>query len=149
MLQGLKPDTINCRPIACHMLKGLLKRKALTHIVQLQRVPLSAGQSDTIAVVSEPVPSDAVPPEIQTVLANFPHVFKDTTALPPQRRCDHTIDLLPGAQPVNARPYRFPPDQKDEVEKQLREMLQKGLIQTSSSPYASPVLLVRKKDGSW
>ena len=142
MLQGLKPDTINYRPIACHKLKGLLKRKALTHIVQLQRVPLSAGQSDTIAVVSEPVPSDAVPPEIQTVLDTFPHVFKDTTALPPQRRCDHTIDLLPGAQPVNARPYHFPPDQKDEVEKLLREMLQKGLIRTSSSPFASPVLLV-------
>jgi len=56
---------------------------------------------------------------------------------------------MPGAHPVNARAYRLPPDQKDEVEKQLKEMLQKGLIRLNSSPYASPVLLVHKKDGTW
>jgi len=50
---------------------------------------------------------------------------------------------------VNARSYRYAPAQKSEIEKQLAEMLTNGTIRPSSSPYASPVLLVRKKDGSW
>ena len=83
------------------------------------------------------------------MLDQFPQVFQDSDALPHQRACDHSIDLLPGATPVNARAYRLPPNQKYEVEKQLKEMLQKGLIRMSASPFASPVLLVRKKDGSW
>jgi hypothetical protein len=58
---------------------------------------------------------------------------------------DHAIDLLPGAQPFRLRPYRYTPQQKDEIEKQVREMLSSGVIQQSSSPFASPILLVKKK----
>ena len=50
---------------------------------------------------------------------------------------------------MNIRPYRYSPQQKDEIEKQVRDMLHKGLIQHSVSSFASPVLLVKKKDGSW
>jgi hypothetical protein len=53
------------------------------------------------------------------------------------------------AQPVNIRPYRFSPDMKTKVENQVREMLNKGLIEYSQSPFSSPVLLVKKKDQSW
>ena len=51
--------------------------------------------------------------------------------------------MLPGAPPVTVRPYRYSPVQKDEIEKQLSQMLIDGIISKSSSPYASPVLLVR------
>lgn len=51
--------------------------------------------------------------------------------------------------PINIRPYRYNPFQKDEIEKQVKEMLLQGIIQQSYSPYASPVLLVQKKDLSW
>lgn len=69
--------------------------------------------------------------------------------MPPRRSFDHQIELLPSAAPVNVRPYRYSPAQKDEIEKQLTQMLSDGIITESSSPYASPVLLVRKKDNSW
>ena len=50
---------------------------------------------------------------------------------------------------MNIRPYKYSLAQKDEIAKQLADMLQQGIIKTSVSPYASPVLLVRKKDESW
>jgi hypothetical protein len=86
---------------------------------------------------------------VQKVLAQFEDVFKVPDSLPLTREYDHTITLLPGSTPVNVRPYRYSPLQKDEIERQVHEMLQSGLITRSISPFASPVLLVKKKDGSW
>jgi hypothetical protein len=54
-----------------------------------------------------------------------------------------------GATPVNIRPYRYPPSLKDEIERQVTEMLKAGIIRPSASEFCSPVLLVRKKDGSF
>jgi len=56
---------------------------------------------------------------------------------------------MEGSNPVNQRPYRYAIHQKNEIDKIVEEMLSSGTIQVSSSPYASPVVLVRKKDGSW
>lgn len=50
---------------------------------------------------------------------------------------------------MNARPYRYSPLHKDEIERQVKELLTTGFITTSNSPFASPVLLVQKKDGTW
>jgi hypothetical protein len=52
---------------------------------------------------------------------------------------------MPGAQPMNIRPYRYLPTHKDEIESQLFEMLKNEIIKPSASSYASTVLLVRKK----
>lgn len=83
------------------------------------------------------------------MLQEFDSVFAEPEGLPPDRPYDHSIPLIPGAQPVNVRPYHYTPTQKDEIELQVKEMLSKGIIQPSSSPFSSPVLLVKKKDGSW
>lgn len=78
-----------------------------------------------------------VPPELQSLLEEFAAVFAVPTELPPSRSCDHAIPLLPGAAPVNVRPYRFAPAIKSEIERQVQEMLYSGIIQKSSSPFSS------------
>ena len=62
---------------------------------------------------------------------------------------DHAIPLLPDVVPINSRPYHYSPQHKTEIEKQVKELLDNGLICHSHSPFAKPVLLVKKKDGSW
>jgi hypothetical protein len=76
-------------------------------------------------------------------------VFVDPQGLPPHRDYDHAIALQPNSTPVNAHPYRYSPMHKDEIEQQVRAMLESGVIVPSMSPFASPVLLVQKKDGEW
>jgi hypothetical protein len=76
-------------------------------------------------------------------------VFEDPKELPPHRAYDHSIALLPGSIPVNSRPYHYSPLHKDEIERQVKNLLETRLITTSTSPFVSPVLLVQKKDGTW
>jgi hypothetical protein len=57
--------------------------------------------------------------------------------------------LKQGSEPPRIRPYRIPHKQKDEKEKQIKELLANSVIRQSNSPYASPAILVRKKDGTW
>jgi hypothetical protein len=87
-------------------------------------------------------------PEISQLLMQFSDVFAEPTELPPHRSCDHSIHLKDGAIPPALRPYRVPHRQKSEVEKQIQELLSKKLIRTSQSAYASPIILVNKKDSS-
>jgi len=86
---------------------------------------------------------------IQTLLNQYQDVFQEPQHLPPSRFYDHHIPLIPGSTPVNSRPYKYSPHHKDEIEKQVQKLLADGLITPSCSPFASPVLLVLKKDGSW
>ena len=72
-------------------------------------------------------------------------MFADPATLPPSRAYDHAIHLVPGAAPVNSRPYRYSPLQKDEMERQVQEMIKAGIISPSLSPFASPVLRVKKR----
>ncbi|MCO5572079.1 hypothetical protein L7F22_025830 [Adiantum nelumboides] len=71
------------------------------------------------------------------------------TGLPPSRQEDHKIDQVPGSAAPNQTPYRVSASQQEEILSQVNELLEKGLIRPSSSPYCSPILLVQKKDGSF
>ena len=86
---------------------------------------------------------------LATLLDEFAPVFAEPSGMPPPRTRDHTITLVPGAQPVVVRPYRYPAAHKDELERQCSAMLAQGLIRRSSSAFSSPVLLVKKADGAW
>ncbi|KAL4308717.1 hypothetical protein GQ457_01G028930 [Hibiscus cannabinus] len=89
------------------------------------------------------------PTILNELLDSYAVVFSEPKGMPPMRSKDHAITLKADAQPVNLRPYRFPYHQKAEVERQISEMLASSIIQTSKSLFASPCLLVKKKDGSW
>lgn len=90
-----------------------------------------------------------IPENIQCLLHQYTDIFSDAKMLPPTRVYDHAIALQPGAVPINCRPYKYSPQHKTEIERQVKELLEAGLITHSTSPFASPVLLVQKKDGSW
>ncbi|XP_030964149.1 uncharacterized protein LOC115985337 [Quercus lobata] len=98
-----------------------------------------------------PIPSDQphFPPVLADLLSEFFKVFAVPTSLPPIRGHEHSINLKEGTLPVCERPYRYPHFQKSEIEKMVNELLELGSIQPSQSPFSSPVLLVRKADGSW
>jgi hypothetical protein len=86
---------------------------------------------------------------LQNLIRLYQDVFIPLTGLPPNRPEDHTIPLKEGAQPVNLRPYRYSNLQKDMVEGMISEMISAGTVQPSHSPFASPVVLVKKKDLTW
>ncbi|KAJ7949633.1 Ty3/gypsy retrotransposon protein [Quillaja saponaria] len=83
--------------------------------------------------------------ELELLLEELRDVFEIPTALPPIRTFDHKIILKEGAEPFNQRPYRYGLIQKDVIEEMVREMLSNQIIRPSSSPFASPVVLVKKK----
>ena len=87
--------------------------------------------------------------QLEALLQMYPEVFQELTELPPRRTHDHAITLKPGTEPVNVRPYKYAYHHKDEIEKQVNELLQAGVIRQSTSPFSSHVILVKKKDGSW
>ena len=84
-----------------------------------------------------------------TLLEDYKIVFGEPQSLPPPRNYDHQISLVPNAKPFKLAPYRYPHNQKNEIERQVKDMLSSGIIQLSHSPFASLVLLVKKKDGTW
>ncbi|KAJ3708704.1 hypothetical protein LUZ61_012409 [Rhynchospora tenuis] len=90
-----------------------------------------------------------VPPPLQSVLGNFNHIFQEPTSLPPHRSVDHAIALQEGSKPVSMRPYRYSYFQREEIERIVEDLLANNFIRPSTSPYSSPVLLVKKKDNTW
>ncbi|XP_039020842.1 uncharacterized protein LOC120152769 [Hibiscus syriacus] len=73
--------------------------------------------------------STSIPTDIQHLLEQYISVFAEPKGLPPQRSHDHAIPLKSNATPVNLRPYRFPYNQKAEVEKQIATILSSSIIQ--------------------
>ncbi|GJR76093.1 putative reverse transcriptase domain-containing protein [Tanacetum coccineum] len=87
--------------------------------------------------------------ESHPVVQNFPDVFPDELpGLPPEREVEFMIELIPGAQPISKAPYRMTPVELKELKDQLQELLERGFIRLSVSPWGAPVLFVKKKDGS-
>ncbi|KAJ8763668.1 hypothetical protein K2173_003140 [Erythroxylum novogranatense] len=83
------------------------------------------------------------------VVREFPDVFpEELPGLPPLREIEFPVELLPGTTPILIPPYRMAPAELRELKVQLEDLLEKGYIRPSSSPWGAPVLFMKKKDGS-
>ncbi|GJX80995.1 putative reverse transcriptase domain-containing protein [Tanacetum coccineum] len=110
---------------------------------------IERGSQLFLAQVTEKEPSKKQLQDVP-VIRNFPEVFPDDLpGLPPPRQVEFRIELVPGAAPVARAPYRLAPSELKELSDQLKELLEKGFIRPSSSPWGAPVLFVKKKDGSF
>ncbi|KAL0551810.1 hypothetical protein IC582_010899 [Cucumis melo] len=85
----------------------------------------------------------------EPVVRDYPDVFpEELPGLPPHREVEFAIELEPGTVPISRAPYRMAPAELKELKIQLQELLDKGFIRPSVSPWGAPVLFVKKKDGS-
>jgi hypothetical protein len=65
-----------------------------------------------------------------------------------QRKWDHAIELVPGAEPSSTKLYPMSPNEQDKLDRFLDENLKSGRICPSKSPMGSPVFFIKKKDGN-
>ena len=90
-------------------------------------------------------PSVSDIPTVSDFLDVFP---EELPGLPPPREIEFAIDVVPGATPTSITPYRMAPLELKELKLQLQELLEKGFIRPSVSPWGAPMLFVKKKDGT-
>lgn len=89
------------------------------------------------------------PSDIQALITKRSKVFENPPpGRPPERGTEHIIELEEGVKLVITTLYRYPKKQKDEIEKAIKDLLDMGYIRPSKSPFASVVVLVKKKDGT-
>jgi hypothetical protein len=85
--------------------------------------------------------------EDHPILREYRDVFlEEVPGLPPRRDIDFSIELAPGVVPVSRTPYRMSTLEVVELKLKLKEMMDKGYIRPSVSPWGTPTLFVKKKD---
>ena len=81
------------------------------------------------------------------VIMEFPDVFpEELPGVPPEREVDLSIEVVQGTTPISRAPYRMALTELKELKTKLQELLDKGFIRPSVSPWGAPVLFVKKKD---
>jgi hypothetical protein len=133
----------------------LAQHKAILN-TDLRTIRLSYGHEEVLLSIPVAIPAkpfdrvyEAIIPEIQDipVVCEFPYVFlEDLPGLPPERDVEFVIELKPDMDPVSRRSYRMPPNELAELKTQLQDLLEKGFIRPSSSPWGCPAIFVKKKD---
>lgn len=105
------------------------------------------GKRKTVAMTSRQGPT-ARKQQMDKVVEEYEDIFTSPAGVPLHCQVKHPIDLTLGAPLPNGPIYRCSVLENDEIKRQIQELLQKGHIQPSSSPCGSPIILVRKKDGT-
>ncbi|KAL0556646.1 hypothetical protein IC582_005160 [Cucumis melo] len=144
-----KEVTFNPPSLASFKFKGG-GSKSLPQIISAIRASklLSQGTWGILASVVDTREAD-VSLSSEPVVRDYPDVFpEELPGLPPHREVEFAIELEPGTVPISRAPYRMAPAELKELKVQLQELLDKGFIRPSVSPWGAPVLFVKKKDGS-
>jgi hypothetical protein len=133
----------------------LAQHKAIIN-TYLRTIKLSHGHEKIQLSIPVVVPAktsrrvyEAIVQEIQDipVVCEFSDVFpEDLSGLPPERDVEFAIELKPGTTPISRRSYQMPPNELAELKIQLQDLLEKGFIRPSSSPWGCPAIFVKKKD---
>ncbi|XP_021974504.1 uncharacterized protein LOC110869570 [Helianthus annuus] len=145
-LKGSKTNRVSLcsNELMGHLLSTQCKQVVQSQLFSLQKEELK-DQFQHKTVISKEVTNSA----IEALLQEYEDVFATPNNLPPSRAYDHRIILKDESMVINQKPYRYQAAQKDVIEKMTKELLDTGVIRGSSSPFAAPVVLVKKKDGSW
>ena len=118
----------------------------LIYALKAERL-IRSGCEGFIAFIAEDNESKTVD-EIP-VVRKFPDLFPDEIpSLPPIRELDFTIELQLGTTPISKAPYRMAPIELKELKTQIEDLLDKGFIRPSVSPWRASVIFVKKKDGT-
>ncbi|KAJ9534100.1 hypothetical protein QJQ45_002103 [Haematococcus lacustris] len=130
--------------LACDKIATKWLRKGGTGVLALITVDNSSTPDPAPA---EPDLPPGVSQALNALLDEYADVFAPITSLPPERPVGHAIPLVPDARPSVVPQYRMSQDEHAELKKQVQNLLAKGMIEPSSSPFAAPILFVKKKSG--
>ena len=101
-----------------------------------RHAPRRAQVNSLTGVIQEEVP----------VVKDYPDVFpEELPGMPPDRDIEFLIELLPGTGPISKRPYRMPANELEEIKKRIKELLEKGYIRRSLSPWGAHCSWLRRK----
>jgi hypothetical protein len=83
------------------------------------------------------------------VVSEFAYVFpEELPGMPLDREIEFVVELVPGTTPIFKGPYRMVTNQLAELKEQLQELLDKGYVRPSASPWGAPIIFVPKTDGT-
>ncbi|KAA0045456.1 pol protein [Cucumis melo var. makuwa] len=124
--------------------------RSLPKVISAMRANKLLSQG-TWSIIASVVDSREVDVSLSSepVVRDYPDIFpEELPGLPPHREIEFAIELEPGTVPISRAPYRMAPAELKELKVQLQELLDKGFIRPSVSPWGAPVLFVKKNDGS-
>ncbi|XP_071917027.1 uncharacterized protein [Coffea arabica] len=132
----LKLD-VRGRLVSSTLISEIRTRKMLSKEVQGYLAFLINTHSDKVRLKDMPV------------VMEYPDVFpEELEFLPSEREITFKIDVTPGVAPISKMPYRMAPVELKEMKLQLQDLLERGFVKESDSPWEAPVLFVKKKDES-
>jgi len=128
--------------------KTMISLKGVKKVMLAQKPIFLAYPSESSPSFQNP--HSRCPQDLSLVLDEFKDVFQEPPkGLQPLRGIEHQIDFTQGSSLPNRPAYRTSSEEAKEIQKQMNELLEKGWVQHSMSPYAMPIILVPKKDGTW